>query len=213
MHHQFYVPYAFGAFYAHFAEAVVFDTVGTTAALVFSRLTTRQALWFINLSVMKSVDDHCGYSLPWDPFQWINQQTAAYHDIHHQNWGIKVRNFLLCPFSLSGDFERVSCLNLISPPPLPPRGTFESTKALRRQILPKCIPRSGITRLERSGREMIYPSATSRADYLRGDGPKRGQSRCRDGLQSGAKKPIEKCYDGKSGLSAVSERFAGTLLS
>lgn len=106
VHHQFYVPYAFGAFYAHFAEAVVFDTVGTTAALVFSSLTTRQALWFINLSVMKSIDDHCGYSLPWDPFQWINQQTAAYHDIHHQNWGIKVRNILICRFSLSRDFDK-----------------------------------------------------------------------------------------------------------
>ncbi|MCJ1262029.1 hypothetical protein MMC22_001898 [Lobaria immixta] len=89
VHHQFYVPYAFGAFYAHFAEAVVFDTIGTTAALILSGLTTRQALWFINLSVMKSIDDHCGYSLPWNPFQWINEQTAAYHDIHHQNWGMK----------------------------------------------------------------------------------------------------------------------------
>lgn len=103
VHHQFYVPYAFGAFYAHFAEAIIFDTIGTTAALIFSRLTTRQALWFINLSVMKSIDDHCGYSLPWDPFQWINQQTAAYHDIHHQNWGMKVSISVVLFFSCTLD--------------------------------------------------------------------------------------------------------------
>ena len=38
---------------------------------------------------MKTVDDHCGYALPWDPLQHITSNNAAYHDIHHQSWGIK----------------------------------------------------------------------------------------------------------------------------
>jgi hypothetical protein len=89
-HHRVYCPYAFGAFYANIAEAFIFDVGGTGLALWLSQLTARQALWFTTLSVCKSVDDHCGYELPWDPFQWINGQTAAYHDIHHQSWGMKV---------------------------------------------------------------------------------------------------------------------------
>lgn len=39
---------------------------------------------------MKGVDDHCGYRLPWDPLQWFNEQNTAFHDVHHQSWGIKV---------------------------------------------------------------------------------------------------------------------------
>jgi sphinganine C4-monooxygenase len=35
------------------------------------------------------VDDHCGYALPFDPLQHITTNNAAYHDIHHQSWGIK----------------------------------------------------------------------------------------------------------------------------
>lgn len=41
------------------------------------------------MSTIKTVDDHCGYSLPWDPIQHISGNNAAYHDIHHQSWGIK----------------------------------------------------------------------------------------------------------------------------
>ena len=40
-------------------------------------------------STIKTVDDHCGYSLPWDPLQHITSNNAGYHDIHHQSWGIK----------------------------------------------------------------------------------------------------------------------------
>ena len=40
-------------------------------------------------SNIKTVDDHCGYALPWDPLQHLTGNNAAYHDIHHQSWGIK----------------------------------------------------------------------------------------------------------------------------
>jgi sphinganine C4-monooxygenase len=41
------------------------------------------------MSTIKTVDDHCGYHFPWDPLQLITSNNSAYHDIHHQSWGIK----------------------------------------------------------------------------------------------------------------------------
>lgn len=52
-------------------------------------MTTRQGIFFFCFSTLKTVDDHCGYALPWDPMQHITSNNAAYHDIHHQTWGIK----------------------------------------------------------------------------------------------------------------------------
>lgn len=89
-HHKIYVPYAFGAFYNTLSEAFLLDTIGTTLSLMLSGLTIRQTMCFSTISVMKGVDDHCGYKLPWDPLQWGNEQNTQFHDIHHQSWGIKV---------------------------------------------------------------------------------------------------------------------------
>ncbi|KAL8909539.1 MAG: hypothetical protein Q9171_005018 [Xanthocarpia ochracea] len=88
-HHKMYVPYAFGAFYNTLTEAFILDTIGTTLSLMLSGLTIRQTMFFSTISVMKGVDDHCGYRLPWDPLQWGNEQNTAFHDVHHQSWGIK----------------------------------------------------------------------------------------------------------------------------
>ncbi|KAL8735107.1 MAG: hypothetical protein Q9166_000983 [cf. Caloplaca sp. 2 TL-2023] len=88
-HHKIYVPYAFGAFYNTLTEAFLLDTIGTTISLMLSGLTIRQTMFFSTISVMKGVDDHCGYRLPWDPLQWFNEQNTAFHDVHHQSWGIK----------------------------------------------------------------------------------------------------------------------------
>lgn len=88
-HHRLYVPYAYGALYNHPVEGFLLDTVGAGIAYKLSLMTTRQGMLFFAFSSMKTVDDHCGYSLPFDPFQHISGNNAAYHDIHHQSWGIK----------------------------------------------------------------------------------------------------------------------------
>lgn len=44
---------------------------------------------FFTGSTIKTVDDHCGYALPWDPLQHITTNNAGYHDVHHQSWGVK----------------------------------------------------------------------------------------------------------------------------
>ncbi|KAF7858620.1 hypothetical protein EAF04_009220 [Stromatinia cepivora] len=86
-HHRVNAPYAFAAFYNTLTEAFIIDTVGTTLSFFFSGLSMREAMVFSTISVLKGVDDHCGYKLPWDPLQWLGEQGTVFHDIHHQTWG------------------------------------------------------------------------------------------------------------------------------
>ncbi|CAO3586294.1 unnamed protein product [Absidia cylindrospora] len=44
---------------------------------------------FFTFSTLKTVDDHCGYYLPWNPFQFLFGNNVKYHDIHHQAWASK----------------------------------------------------------------------------------------------------------------------------
>jgi sphinganine C4-monooxygenase len=88
-HHRLYVPYAFGALYNHPIEGFILDTLGTGIAYLITGMTIRQGMWFFTCSTIKTVDDHCGYAFPWDPLQRITSNNAAYHDVHHQSWGIK----------------------------------------------------------------------------------------------------------------------------
>jgi sphinganine C4-monooxygenase len=88
-HHRLYVPYAYGALYNHPVEGFLLDTLGAGGAYLLTGMTPRQGVSFFCISTIKTVDDHCGYQLPWDPLQFISGNNAAYHDIHHQTWGIK----------------------------------------------------------------------------------------------------------------------------
>lgn len=88
-HHRLYVPYAFGALYNDPFEGFLLDSVGTALALILTALTPREALTLYTFATMKTVDDHCGYRFPYDPFQIIFPNNALYHDIHHQNWGFR----------------------------------------------------------------------------------------------------------------------------
>ncbi|THH32368.1 hypothetical protein EUX98_g1808 [Antrodiella citrinella] len=89
VHHRLYVPYAFGALYNHPIEGFLLDTVGAVLAESVVCMSVREAMLLFVISSVKTVDDHCGYSLPWDPLQMLTGNTADYHDIHHQVIGIK----------------------------------------------------------------------------------------------------------------------------
>ena len=65
------------------------DTAGVGLAYKLSFMSPRMGLYFFVGSSIKTVDDHCGYAFPWDPLQHLTGNNAAYHDIHHQSWGIK----------------------------------------------------------------------------------------------------------------------------
>ncbi|KAK4123616.1 hypothetical protein N657DRAFT_572481 [Parathielavia appendiculata] len=88
-HHRLYVPYAYGALYNHPVEGFFMDTLGAAVAYKCAFLSQRAGMFFFVASMVKTVDDHCGYALPWDPLQHLTSNNAAYHDIHHQSWGIK----------------------------------------------------------------------------------------------------------------------------
>lgn len=83
------MPYAYGALYNHPVEGFVLDTLGAGIAYKAAMLSPRMGMVFFVGSMMKTVDDHCGYALPFDPLQHLTSNNAAYHDIHHQSWGIK----------------------------------------------------------------------------------------------------------------------------
>lgn len=88
-HHRLYVPYAYGALYNHPFEGFLLDTLGAGLAYLITGMTVRQSWFFFSGSTIKTVLDHSGYEFPWDPLHWIFPNNAAYHDIHHQSWGIK----------------------------------------------------------------------------------------------------------------------------
>ncbi|CCK68911.1 sphingosine hydroxylase KNAG_0B04760 [Huiozyma naganishii CBS 8797] len=88
-HHQLYVPYAYGALFNAPTEGFLLDTLGTGIAMIVTRLSPREQIVLFTFATMKTVDDHCGYVLPFDPFQIFFPNNAVYHDIHHQEWGLK----------------------------------------------------------------------------------------------------------------------------
>jgi sphinganine C4-monooxygenase len=80
-HHRLYVPYAYGALYNHPVEGFLLDTLGTGLAYLVSGMTVRQSMVFFTASTIKTVDDHCGYSFPWDPLQHVTSNNAGYDHI------------------------------------------------------------------------------------------------------------------------------------
>ncbi|OAL44330.1 hypothetical protein IQ07DRAFT_248572 [Pyrenochaeta sp. DS3sAY3a] len=88
-HHRLYVPYAYGALYNHPIEGFALDTLGAGLSYLITGMTMRQSMWFFTGSTIKTVLDHGGYAFPFDPTHWLFPNNAAYHDIHHQSWGIK----------------------------------------------------------------------------------------------------------------------------
>ena len=88
-HHRLYVPYSYGALYNDPVEGFLLDTAGTGLAAIVTALSPRESLILYTFATMKTVDDHCGYRFPFDPFQMLFPNNALYHDIHHQNWGFR----------------------------------------------------------------------------------------------------------------------------
>ncbi|CCE63230.1 hypothetical protein TPHA_0E01350 [Tetrapisispora phaffii CBS 4417] len=89
VHHRLYVPYAYGALYNAPTEGFLLDTLGTGIAMMITQLNHKEQVILFTFATLKTVDDHCGFTLPFDPFPMIFPNNTIYHDIHHQNWGIK----------------------------------------------------------------------------------------------------------------------------
>ncbi|KAI8816364.1 fatty acid hydroxylase superfamily-domain-containing protein [Fimicolochytrium jonesii] len=85
VHHELTVLYAYGALYNHPVEGFLMDSIGSGVPALILDMHPWTATIFFCLATLKTVDDHCGYALPWDPFQRFFRNNAVYHDIHH--WG------------------------------------------------------------------------------------------------------------------------------
>ncbi|PKU85307.1 sphinganine C4-monooxygenase 1 [Dendrobium catenatum] len=91
-HHTLIVPYAFGALYNHPLEGLFSDAVAGAIAVAISGMSPRAATVFFSFTTIKTVDDHCGLWLPGNLLHLCFANNCAFHDIHHQLYGLK-RNF------------------------------------------------------------------------------------------------------------------------
>ncbi|KAL9122966.1 MAG: hypothetical protein Q9187_000473 [Circinaria calcarea] len=89
MHHDVYVPFAYGAFYNHPLETIPIDSIGFPMCLAIAGLNNRQAALFGAIWTFKTVVDHCGYDFPYNPCNLICPNSVQFHDLHHQTWGMK----------------------------------------------------------------------------------------------------------------------------
>jgi len=88
-HHRLVFSYAFGALYSNPIESLLLDTLGGVVAVVASGMDMDLATLFICLSTMKTIDDHSGYTFPFNPFHRF-RNNSKYHDYHHK---IPMSNF------------------------------------------------------------------------------------------------------------------------
>ncbi|CAF9929243.1 MAG: Cholesterol 25-hydroxylase-like protein [Heterodermia speciosa] len=88
-HHRLYVPYAYGAVYAHWLESLFLDILSFIMGNALAGFSVRQSMVFGSLATIKTISDHCGYVFSWDPFRFLNANGAKFHDLHHQSWGFK----------------------------------------------------------------------------------------------------------------------------
>ncbi|KAL8664071.1 MAG: hypothetical protein Q9202_003363 [Teloschistes flavicans] len=98
MHHDIYVPFAYGAFYNHPLETIPIDGIGFPMCLWLAGLNSRQAALFGAIWTFKTVVDHCGYDFPYNPCNIVCPNSVLFHDLHHQTWGMKYN------FSVYGAF-------------------------------------------------------------------------------------------------------------
>lgn len=82
VHHMITKTYSFMAFYNSYTEGILMDIVGALITQRICFLNVYQFNFLIAIATMKSVSDHSGYMLPFDPFTWF-PNNALYHQKHH----------------------------------------------------------------------------------------------------------------------------------
>lgn len=88
-HHRISNPFAYSALYNNPVEGFIVDSLGSGLVALLMRLTYVEQSILYSFSSIKTVDDHSGYAIPWNPLQFLFPNNSLYHDIHHQNFGIK----------------------------------------------------------------------------------------------------------------------------
>ena len=83
MHHDIYVPYAYGAFYNHPLETIPIDMIFFPMCLAIAQLDNRQAAIFGAIWTFKTVVDHCGYDFPYNPCNIVCPHSVLFHDLQY----------------------------------------------------------------------------------------------------------------------------------
>ncbi|KAK8951128.1 Sphinganine C(4)-monooxygenase 1 [Platanthera zijinensis] len=87
-HHKVVASYGFGALYTHPIEGLITDTGGGILTYLISGMSPRTAMFFMSYATIKAIDDHSGMWLPGNILHFF-ENNSAYHDIHHQPYGLK----------------------------------------------------------------------------------------------------------------------------
>lgn len=84
IHHQFSSPSSWVTEYLHPWELISIGVFTTTSPWWFSGVHPMTQWSFLLVSIMVSVDDHCGYDLPMLPHHWLPFWGGSiHHDMHH----------------------------------------------------------------------------------------------------------------------------------
>ncbi len=86
-HHDHRKTQPWAALYNSYAESIVGDVASFALAQWLCALSHSETLVVGALGVCKTVSDHSGYVLPWDPFSHF-ANNAAYHQRHHTHPGV-----------------------------------------------------------------------------------------------------------------------------
>lgn len=81
-HHKYQEPFAFTGLYNSFVESLFVDAGCVIFATIACGLRAQESILLATLASAKTVQDHCGYSLPFDPLAYF-PNNAEYHRHHH----------------------------------------------------------------------------------------------------------------------------------
>lgn len=84
------MSYSWGGIYDHPVESLFLSVGAFVFGVIGSGMSLRESIVFSAFSSVKACTDHSGYRIPWNPVNIFTTVDAAYHDKHHQRWGLKV---------------------------------------------------------------------------------------------------------------------------
>jgi methylsterol monooxygenase len=85
-HHEFKVTVGLAAEYSSPLEALTNLVATISGPFIFKAHLVPMLIWFV-FRVTESMDAHCGYRIPWSPFQMLDnlQGGPERHDYHHSH--------------------------------------------------------------------------------------------------------------------------------
>lgn len=88
VHHEYTTPFPVAAEYSHPLETMILGLGSFIGPFFLTRHLLTLWVW-IGIRMMESIEDHCGYNLPFSITNWIPFWAgAAHHDFHHEKFDV-----------------------------------------------------------------------------------------------------------------------------